>query len=204
MLLPFSSGTHRLPPPSKAIVSRCSNAFKLIPKTGSTLLFPAVRLVICAWVYLKTSPAPPLPLGETPSSTTHRLPAESKRRCEGELNPPTELRIILGVGFPLAANCAGVYSTITCPSSAPTHMFPDESNASPSGPLRLLPVSSEMTTVGVGTCFFNFLICFDVYMNIELALKLVTQRLPPLNATVEGPSRSLVSFSCRWGFLSLP
>jgi len=44
----------------------------------------------------------------------------------------------------------------------------------------------------------------SIFMKIELELKLVTQRLPPLNATVEGPSRSLVSFSCRCGFLSLP
>ena len=113
--------------------------------------------------------------------------------------------MMLGVGFPLAASCAGVYWTINCPSSAPTHKLSDESNAIPSGPLRLLPVSWEMITVGVGTCFFNFLICFGVYMKIELELKLLTQRLPPPSkTTVEGPSRSAVSLSMRWGFLSLP
>src|SRR6266404_873514 len=177
----------------------------LTPKTGSILLVPALRPVICAWLYLKTSPAPPLPLGKTPSSTTHRLPAPSKRRCEGELNPPTELRMIWGVGFPLAANWSGVYSTITGPNSAPTHMFPDESNTIPSGPLRLPPVSWEMVMAGVGTCFFNLWSCEGVYSKIELPLKLVTQRLPPLsNAIVEGPSRSAVSLSMRWGFLILP
>src|ERR1700735_4515298 len=173
MLSPSWSASHILPLLSNARVSRCAKFERAIPNAGSMLLVPAASPLIWALEYLKTSPLPPLPLDRS-SSTTHRLPAASKARCEGELKLKLfAFRMTLGVGLPLAAYCEGVYSRISCPSSAPTHMFPDASKTIPSGPSRLLPPSSEIVTsaIGSGRCFFFLVTCGCAHSTIVLVLK---------------------------------